>query len=244
MERRAIQVHGIVQGVGFRPYVYKLATRLSLRGFVKNQTGTVFIEVEGLRHNLETFLAELASKPPPLAQIKKIAWQQIDLRSDGDFRIERSEANPASAIFISPDIATCPDCLREMLDPADRRYGYPFLNCTNCGPRLTIIKGTPYDRQQTTMAEFEMCANCRAEYDDPRDRRFHAQPTACAACGPALELRNARGERVEADEPLAAFAAKLRGGAIGALKGLGGYHLTCDATNPSAVADLRRRKNR
>jgi hydrogenase maturation protein HypF len=269
MERRAIVIHGIVQGVGFRPFVYNLASGLRLTGFVKNQSGTVLIEVEGEPSPLDAFLSELADKPPPLARIEQIAWQPCDLQGDRKFRIEHSQPGdawwtvdgerwtvaesssspstnhqPPSTIFISPDVATCPDCLRELLDPADRRFGYPFLNCTNCGPRLTIIRGAPYDRQRTTMAAFAMCPACRKEYDDPSDRRFHAQPTACDDCGPQLELRWKGPKRADSGNPLAQFADALRAGAIGALKGLGGFHLTCDARNSSAVATLRQRKHR
>jgi hydrogenase maturation protein HypF len=221
MERRALVVHGIVQGVGFRPFVYNLASRLRLRGFVKNQAGSVWIEVEGEPSSLDCFLAELSNQPPPLARIEHLSWEQRGLRGECHFHIERSEADVVSPVFISPDVATCPDCLAELLDPADRRQGYPFLNCTNCGPRLTIITGFPYDRARTTMASFAMCPACRAEYEDPTDRRFHAQPTACPVCGPRLELRGPAGEAVETADPLADFLNGLRSGAIGALKGLG-----------------------
>jgi hydrogenase maturation protein HypF len=244
MERRAIVVRGIVQGVGFRPFVFNLAARLCLRGFVRNQTGTVLIEAEGEPTALDAFLAELASRPPPLAQIEHLSWEPRPPRGEREFRIEASDADPASPVFISPDVATCPDCLRELLDPADRRFRYPFLNCTNCGPRLTIITGAPYDRPRTTMASFAMCPRCRAEYDDPADRRFHAQPTACAACGPRLQALNDRGDPVDTDDPLADFVAVVRAGRVGALKGLGGYHLVCDAANAAAVVALRRRKHR
>jgi hydrogenase maturation protein HypF len=243
-ERRAIVIRGIVQGVGFRPFVYNLAERLGLRGSVRNQTGTVRIEVEGDPPSLECFLAELAGKPPPLAVIEHLSWETQPPQGDDRFRIEASDADPSSPVFISPDVATCPECRRELFDPADRRHGYPFLNCTNCGPRLTIITGAPYDRPNTTMAGFAMCSACRAEYDDPRDRRFHAQPTACADCGPGLRLLGASGETIASADPLADFARAVRTGKIGALKGLGGYHLVCDATNSSAVAELRRRKHR
>jgi hydrogenase maturation protein HypF len=244
MERRVIVVRGIVQGVGFRPFVYNLAVRLHLRGFVKNQTGSVLIEVEGEVPELEAFLAELRDHPPPLALIQGLSCETRPPRGDVGFVIEQSTADATSAIFISPDVATCADCLQEMLDPGDRRFGYPFLNCTNCGPRLTIITGAPYDRHRTTMASFVMCAKCRAEYEDPTNRRFHAQPTACAACGPRLQLRDSSGEELAVAEPIAAFVAALRAGRIGALKGLGGYHLACDVGNPAAVAELRRRKQR
>ncbi len=244
VERWVIVVRGIVQGVGFRPFTYNLATRLRLAGKVRNQTGSVLIEVEGERPALERFLEELAGQPPPLAQIEHLSWEEQTPRGEQEFRIEASEADPRSPVFLSPDVATCPDCLAEMLDPGDRRYGYPFLNCTNCGPRLTIITGAPYDRQRTTMASFVMCAECRAEYEDPGNRRFHAQPTACPVCGPRLQLLDASRQPLPTLSPLADFAAALRDGKIGALKGLGGYHLACDARNAGAVAELRRRKHR
>ena len=211
MERRAIVVRGIVQGVGFRPFVYGLAVRLELRGFVKNQTGSVLIEVEGEVSALDWFLTELKTKPPPLALIDQLSWEPQTPRGDQQFSIETSEADPTSAVFLSPDVATCQDCLAEMLDPADRRYRYPFLNCTNCGPRLTIITGAPYDRQNTTMTAFPMCSACRAEYEDPTQRRFHAQPTACPACGPRLQALDAGGAPIATTDPLAYFAAALRG---------------------------------
>ncbi len=244
MERRAILVRGIVQGVGFRPFVYNLATRLHLAGFVRNQTGTLFIEVEGESPALDHFLSELADRPPTLARIDHLSWERRPTRGEGDFHIADSEADPTGEIFISPDVAVCQDCVAELFDPADRRYGYPFLNCTNCGPRLTIITGAPYDRPRTTMASFAMCAACRAEYDDPANRRFHAQPTACAACGPSLRVLDAAGKAIETAEPLGVFVQAVRAGQIGALKGLGGYHLVCDARNREAVLALRARKRR
>jgi hydrogenase maturation protein HypF len=244
MERRAITVEGVVQGVGFRPFVYGLATRLGLCGFVRNRTGGVCIEVEGEPDTLDRFLDELVHRPPPLARIEHLSREPRRTRGDPGFRIEHSESDPAGPVFISPDAAACDDCLAELFDPADRRFRYPFLNCTNCGPRLTIVKGVPYDRERTTMSAFPMCAACRAEFDDPADRRFHAQPTACAACGPRLMLLDAAGTPAGNAEPLAAFVAALSGGRIGALKGLGGYHLVCDARSDSAVGALRRRKHR
>ncbi len=244
MERRTIVVRGIVQGVGFRPFVHNLATQLQLYGFVKNQVGRVLIEVEGETAALERFLAELADRPPPLAYIEQLSWEQQPLRGERVFRIEPSETGAAHSILLSPDVATCAACLAELFDPHDRRHGYPFLNCTNCGPRLTIITGAPYDRPRTTMAAFSLCAACRAEYEEPTNRRFHAQPTACAACGPRLRLLDAAGQPLPTEAPLAHFAAALCRGQIGALKGLGGYHLACDARSPAAVAELRRRKHR
>jgi hydrogenase maturation protein HypF len=244
MERRAIVVHGIVQGVGFRPFVYGLACRLELFGFVKNRVGGVLIEVEGEASSLDHFLAELASKPPPLARIDHVTWERRPIRSDRQFRIEPSEVDRSGPIFVSPDIATCADCLAEMLDPTDRRYRYPFLNCTNCGPRLTIVTGAPYDRQRTTMAGFTMCAACREEYENPTDRRFHAQPTCCPACGPRLQLLDGQGRPIASADPVVSFTAALLAGQIGALKGLGGYHLACDSRSGTVVSELRRRKHR
>ncbi len=244
MERRAIEVQGIVQGVGFRPFVFGLATRLRLGGCVRNHIGQVRIEVEGEPATLDRFLDQLVAQAPPLAQVERLSWETRPARGECHFRIEASDADAAGPVFLSPDVATCPDCLAELFDVRDRRFGYPFLNCTNCGPRLTIITGAPYDRSRTTMQAFAMCAACRAEYEDPGDRRFHAQPTACVDCGPRLELRDAGGARLPAADPLPDFVRALAAGRIGALKGLGGYHLACDARNPSAVAELRRRKHR
>lgn len=244
MHRRSIAISGIVQGVGFRPFVYDLATRFNLHGFVTNRAGGVLVEVEGEPQSLDRFLEELTSRPPPLARIDGVRWAPQPARGDPRFRIEPSRTGAGDQVFISPDVATCADCLRELFDPGDRRHGYPFLNCTNCGPRLTIIREAPYDRERTTMAPFAMCAKCRAEYDDPRDRRFHAQPTACADCGPRLQALDENGRKIPTEDPLALFARALVGGRIGALKGLGGYHLACDARDRSAVAELRRRKHR
>jgi hydrogenase maturation protein HypF len=244
MERRAIVIRGIVQGVGFRPFVYSLASRLHLHGYVKNQTGSVLIEVEGESKALDHFFANLTATPPPLAQINHVAWEPRHVLGDSVFRIEPSDADSSDPIYISPDVATCEDCLIEIANPADRRYRYAFTNCTNCGPRLSIITGAPYDRAQTTMAPFVMCGMCQAEYDDPASRRFHAQPVACPECGPQVALKNSAGQVIETDEPIAFFARALRKGAIGTLKGLGGYHLVCDATLSATVASLRQRKHR
>jgi hydrogenase maturation protein HypF len=244
MERRAITVLGIVQGVGFRPFVHGLATRLGLGGFVKNQAGQVLIEIEGTRGALDQFLNELESSAPALSRIEDVDWEPRPRQNDRTFRIERSDAAAESSVFISPDVATCDECLAELFDPANRRFGYPFLNCTHCGPRLTIIRGAPYDRDRTTMADFEMCPACRAEYENPVNRRFHAQPTACADCGPRLVLHANNGEPIQTNDPIVSFVDALWSGKVGALKGLGGYHLVCDARNDQAVAELRRRKQR
>ncbi len=244
MDRRLIEVSGIVQGVGFRPFIYKLANQFGLNGFVRNRSGDVFIELEGDTPSLDQFLDELMTRPPPLARIDRVKWTAGSPRGDQQFRIEPSVVDWSSSIFVAPDIATCDDCLRELFDPTDRRYRYPFLNCTNCGPRLTIIKGAPYDRERTTMAAFAMCPACRSEYDDPTDRRYHAQPIACPSCGPRLQLADGQGQAFEDVDPLACAVTALRQGKIVALKSLGGYHLACVAGDGRAVAELRRRKHR
>ncbi len=254
MDRRAIAISGIVQGVGFRPYVYGLATRLRLYGFIQKPRRRGHHRGGGgaARRWIDS-CRDLTSKPPPLARIDELHWSSRPPRGDPSFRIEPSEVDATSPIFISPDVATCDDCVAELFDPPDRRYRYPFLNCTNCGPRLTIITGAPYDRERTSMAGFAMCPACRAEYEDPSDRRFHAQPTACPSCGPRLEFLDDRGQPVETADPIARAAEALRQGMIGAIKGLGGYHLACvagpgaefeDPGPAQAVAELRRRKHR
>jgi hydrogenase maturation protein HypF len=244
MDRRAIAVTGIVQGVGFRPFVYDLANRLGLIGFVRNESGGVLIEVEGESESLDRFVGELTAGPPPLARVDDVRWSRQLPQGDDGFRIETSRNQGNHSVFISPDVATCADCLTELFDPDDRRFGYPFLNCTQCGPRLTIVREAPYDRQRTTMARFAMCLDCRAEYENPRDRRFHAQPIACPACGPQLRALDGRGEPINTEAALTIGALSLREGKIVAIKGLGGYHLACLAGDASAVAELRRRKHR
>lgn len=245
MERRAITVHGIVQGVGFRPFVYGLAARWSLAGFVRNTPDGVLIELEGAPPALDAFERALIVEAPALSSIEHCTATALSPRGESGFRIEPSAvgwAGAAAQVHVSPDIATCEPCLAEVLDPSGRRYGYPFTTCASCGPRLTIVTGVPYDRAQTTMRAFPMCADCRREYDDPSDRRFHAETIACPACGPRLAL--VRGGRVTTGASLEALAEALRGGQIAAVKGLGGYHLACDATNAAAVDELRRRKHR
>lgn len=244
MQRRAIEVCGIVQGVGFRPFVFHLAKRLALAGFVQNCTDRVKIEVEGDSQALDDFAAELATNPPPLARIDRIETRQLAGQGETQFTIRASDESGSGPVFLSPDVATCEACLVEMRDSASRRYRYAFTNCTHCGPRLTIITGAPYDRPQTTMAGFEMCESCRREYDNPADRRFHAQPICCPACGPRLELLDAAGRPLATADPLADFAAAICSGQIGALKGLGGFHLVCDGLSEGAVARLRARKHR
>jgi len=248
-ERRAILVSGTVQGVGYRPFVYGLATRMGLGGRVWNQQGDVRIEVEGDPGQVEGFIRGLRDEAPSLARVERISWEERTLTGEREFRIvesKRSEGDGQQGggeIAISSDVATCPECLRELTDPGDRRFGYPFLNCTQCGPRLTIVTGAPYDRAKTTMRDFVMCDACRAEYENPRNRRFHAEPTACEVCGPRLKLCGA--DEVEIPgEAIAGFAGAILEGRIGAMKGLGGYHLVCDATDAAAVAELRIRKHR
>jgi hydrogenase maturation protein HypF len=241
--RISARVEGVVQGVGFRPFVFRLAEQLRLAGFVRNDTRGVVVEVEGEPGAVERFLAELADRPPPLARVERVTVREMEPEGAPAFAIAHSDAGGAPDALVSADSATCADCLAELHDPADRRYRYPFVNCTNCGPRFTIVRGVPYDRPLTTMADFAMCPACRAEYDDPRDRRFHAQPNACPACGPRARLLggDGGGEGVDA---VAGAAALLRDGAIVAVKGLGGYHLACRAGDEDAVAALRSRKHR
>ena len=241
--RRAITIRGVVQGVGFRPFAHGLAARLHVAGFVRNQGDGVVIEAEAEPQVLDHLLHLLASCAPPLARIDAIECREEPPRGDSVFRIDESEPDPAPSDSVAADVATCDDCRREIFDPHDRRYGYAFANCTSCGPRLTLITGLPYDRERTTMAGFVMCARCRAEYEDPRDRRFHAQPIACPDCGPRLEVREG-GRPCGVDDPIAHIARRLRDGRVAAVKGLGGYHLVCDAANEEAVHTLRRRKAR
>ncbi len=238
---KKISVRGVVQGVGFRPFVYRLAHDHRLTGWVLNHSGGVEIEVEGAAEALDAFLHDLTAEAPPLARI--VAVEATDAPPQGytAFEIRHSVAEEGRYQLISPDIATCADCLRELLDPTDRRYRYPFTNCTNCGPRFTIIRDIPYDRPLTTMAPFPMCPDCQREYDDPLDRRFHAQPNACPVCGPHVWLE---GADENGEDVIAQAAEMLLAGKILAIKGLGGFHLACDATNAEAVQTLRRRKGR
>ena len=241
---KKIHVTGVVQGVGFRPFIYQLAHTHGLTGWVLNTSAGVDIEVEGPPEALLLFLRELESEAPPLAHIEGITSTDHPPHGYEEFEIRRSLAQEGAYQLISPDIATCQDCLRELLDPQDRRYRYPFTNCTNCGPRFTLIEDIPYDRPLTTMREFVMCPHCQAEYDDPLDRRFHAQPNACPACGPQLSLLTAEGVEAAADDEISAAVQLLKDGEILAIKGLGGFHLACDATHGDAVQRLRDRKRR
>ena len=242
--RRQIEVSGIVQGVGFRPYIYRLATERKLTGTIRNTSSGVTIEIQGSPESVDDFIFRLPKDAPPLSRITGFSSIELPCNGDHDFRIIASHGKEAVRTLISPDVATCDDCLREMFDPADRRYRYAFTNCTNCGPRFTITRSIPYDRPRTSMAPFTMCPGCQAEYDDPMDRRFHAQPNACWDCGPKLELWDRKGRQIEGDDPVAAAIEALRAGKVVAIKGLGGFHLAADATNPAAVALLRERKRR
>ena len=305
LERREVRVQGVVQGVGFRPFVYRLAQEECLAGFIGNDTDGVIIEVEGALASIESFLRRLEAEAPALARVDSVIAGEIPPKQEKGFSIVASEVRGQVATGIPADAATCADCLRELLDPKDRRYRYPFLNCTNCGPRFTITRRIPYDRPQTSMAKFKMCPACQAEYDDPANRRFHAQPNACWDCGPrvwlvepepAVDSEDLKGQdfsRAEesgqnflsgqevsghdfsragkgqvdlkghdfsrADstaqdegalapeghpDPVAETIERLLAGQILAIKGIGGFHLACDATNTAALAELRRRKAR
>jgi hydrogenase maturation protein HypF len=243
--RLRLEVRGAVQGVGFRPFVFRLAEEMALPGWVLNDARGVFIEVEGPRATLSRFHTRVVAERPPRAVVLDVETAWLPVVGYRDFSIRHSEEAGARTTLVLPDLATCPDCLAEVLDPAERRHGYPFTNCTNCGPRFTILRGLPYDRPNTTMRGFILCPACRAEYRDPRDRRFHAQPIACPSCGPALELWNAEGTAVaHREEALATTARALGEGLIVAVKGLGGFHLMCDARDEAAVRCLRERKLR
>src|SRR5271163_690398 len=228
--RIRIEVGGIVQGVGFRPWVHSIATGLGLGGWVRNDSHGVMIELEGEPHQLDLFLSHLRHDAPPLAVIDRIASAAVAAIGEHDFRIVESVAGEVPSALVSPDLATCDKCVDEIRDPANRRYRYPFNNCTNCGPRFTIVRDVPYDRPRTTMADFVMCADCSREYNDPRDRRFHAQPISCPRCGPTLVLTNQAGVRLDGDS-VGRAAELLREGAVLAVKGIGGYHLAVDASN-------------
>ncbi|MBS1802823.1 MAG: carbamoyltransferase HypF [Acidobacteria bacterium] len=244
MVRRSIRVRGVVQGVGFRPFVYRLATEEHLAGFIGNDTDGVLIEVEGPDPGVKSFLSRVTSETPPLARIDSVETAAQEPTGETAFHIVASEVHGHVSTGIPADAATCSDCLYELLDPDDRRYRYPFLNCTNCGPRFTITRRIPYDRPQTSMAVFPMCAECQAEYDDPLNRRFHAQPNACWRCGPRLWLETTQGMQIESNDPVVETIRRLRRGDVIAIKGIGGFHLAVDATNEAAVALLRDRKHR
>ncbi len=242
--RKAIDVTGIVQGVGFRPFIYRLANECNLVGFIANTPAGVSIEVQGSAESMAAFFTRLPQETPPLARITSLLPRDVEPQPETAFRILSSRLDQPPRALISPDVAACEDCLREMTDPRDRRFRYPFINCTNCGPRFTIIHDIPYDRARTSMDSFKMCPACQAEYDDPSNRRFHAQPNACWDCGPQARLLDDKGEYVDLADPLREAARLLECGAIVAIKGLGGFHLACDAENEATVDRLRDRKRR
>ncbi|NPB05731.1 MAG: carbamoyltransferase HypF [Aquificae bacterium] len=245
MPRYRLRVFGSVQGVGFRPFVYRLATEMGLKGFVLNDPSGVLMEVEGPKEVLDRFLVRLREEKPPLAHLFGMELEVLPEKGYSSFEIRKSGEEGKKEVFVLPDVATCEECLAEVFDPSNRRYRYPFTNCTNCGPRFSIILRLPYDRRNTTMAAFEMCERCRAEYENPADRRFHAQPNACPECGPWLELWDAAGQKLaERDGALRRAVELLKEGKVLAVKGLGGFHLVCDATNEEAVRLLRERKRR
>ncbi|MBI1977791.1 MAG: carbamoyltransferase HypF [Candidatus Omnitrophica bacterium] len=244
LERLRIALRGAIQGVGFRPFIYRLAKEIGLKGWVCNSAQGVFIEVEGKRVDLESFLLRIDREKPPRARIQSLEPSFLDLKGYTEFVIRESVSGTKTAL-VMPDIATCEDCLIELLDPLNRRYLYPFTNCTNCGPRFSIIEALPYDRENTTMKKFKMCGQCLKEYEDPLDRRFHAQPNACPSCGPHLELWDTQGKILaKYHEALLRAVSEIRSGNIVALKGIGGFQLLVDATNEEAVARLRNRKHR
>ena len=244
-QRLRVVIHGAVQGVGFRPFVYRLATQMGLPGWVLNSESGVVIEVEGEASLLQQFLLRIEPEKPPQASIYSMEATYLDAIGYTEFQIRHSEDTGRKTALILPDLATCPDCAREIFDPANRRYRYPFTNCTNCGPRFTIIEAIPYDRPNTSMKRFVMCPACQAEYDNPRDRRFHAQPNACPECGPHLELWDREGKILARDDAALQEAADaIRRGRIVAVKGLGGFHLIADARCDAAVRNLRERKHR
>jgi hydrogenase maturation protein HypF len=239
-----IEVRGTVQGVGYRPWVYQLARRIGVAGRVWNHSRGVAIDAYGTHHALAAFIVRLKGGAPPAARVRSVTVSEVPDAQLDTFTIADSETSSERHVSIPADLATCDDCLRELLDPDDRRYRYPFINCTNCGPRYSIVYGSPYDRAKTSMAFFEMCEACRSEYESPLDRRFHAQPNACPDCGPRLAAVTPQEKSIETDDPIGFAARALRAGLIVAIKGLGGFHLVCDATSPAAVQRLRERKRR
>ena len=241
--RRRVSVEGIVQGVGFRPHVHRLARDLGLTGCARNVAGGLEVEIEGPEPVVDEFVRRVAADAPPIAAIESLTVEELAPEGAEAFEIAPSSAGAEGEIYVSPDVAICGDCRREMLDPADRRYRHPFINCTNCGPRFTIIEGVPYDRPKTSMARFEMCEDCRREYGDIDDRRYHAQPVACPNCGPTLLFVSGACQE-EGEDALAAARALLVEGRIVAVKGLGGFHLACNADDDAAVRRLRERKGR
>ena len=244
MISREIHIKGTVQGVGFRPFVYSMAKKYNITGWVRNSSAGVEIHANGTPKEMKDFISEVKTNPPPLAKIDEFLESDINSAVNKDFTILQSQTIPGEFIPISPDVSICSDCQEELLDPSNHRYRYPFINCTNCGPRLTIIKEIPYDRPNTTMAEFTMCERCQAEYDNPLDRRFHAQPVACPDCGPQVWFESPASAPEKGENGIQQARQFLKDGKIIAIKGLGGFHLACDALNRKAVSKLRQRKIR
>ncbi|HKZ75687.1 MAG TPA: Sua5/YciO/YrdC/YwlC family protein, partial [Actinomycetota bacterium] len=240
---RQVEVRGVVQGVGFRPFVWRLAERHGVHGWVRNGGGVVEILAEAEKGALDAFCSAIAAEAPPLARVEDVRWSDATPAGLVTFEVDRSLDLGGGDRLVPPDSATCEACLRELFDPADRRHRYPFINCTDCGPRFTIIESLPYDRERTSMRAFAMCEDCAREYADPADRRFHAEPVACPACGPQLALLDRAGRHRRVD-PIEEAARLLAIGKVVALRGLGGFHLACDATNEKVVGELRRRKRR
>lgn len=246
MKRKRIraEVEGIVQGVGFRPFIFQLADRFDLAGFVRNTSSGALLEVEGNPDSTTAFFTAMHNEAPPLAVITRVAKSIVPPAYESGFNIQHSKSRIDKKALISPDVSVCPDCLAELFNPNDRRHLYPFINCTNCGPRYTIIKDVPYDREKTSMCVFKMCEKCQAEYTDPTNRRFHAQPNACPDCGPKMTLLDSAGSDVMTDDPVQEASRLLKQGKIIVVKGLGGFHLAVDAANEASVAILRQRKQR
>ena len=241
---KKIVVKGIVQGVGFRPFIYKNATKNNLKGFVNNTSKGVFIEVEGYEEDITSFIEEIKHKPPVLSKVIDIKIIDKEIEGYTNFKIIESKEEEEAITLISPDIAICDDCLRDIRDKNNRRYRYAFTNCTNCGPRFSITKKVPYDRENTTMDVFQMCSECREEYNDPLNRRFHAQPNGCSKCGPRVYICNKEGNEIISNDPIKDIAKEIKNGKIVAIKGIGGFHLACDAKNKEVINELRKRKKR
>ena len=244
MIAKKIVVKGIVQGVGFRPFIYKNATKNNLKGFVNNTSKGVFIEVEGYEKDITSFIEEIKHKPPVLSKVTDIKIIDREIEGYTDFKIIESVEEEEAITLLSPDIATCDDCLADISDVNNRRYRYPFTNCTNCGPRFSITKKVPYDRENTTMDVFQMCSECREEYNDPLNRRFHAQPNGCSKCGPRVFICDKEGQEITSKDPIKDIAKEIKNGKIVAIKGIGGFHLACDAKNKEVINELRKRKKR
>ena len=244
MIAKKIVVKGIVQGVGFRPFIYKNATKNNLKGFVNNTSKGVFIEVEGYEEDITYFIDEIKHKPPVLSKVTDIKIIDKEIEGYTNFKIIESKEEEEAITLLSPDIATCDDCLKDISDVNNRRYRYPFTNCTNCGPRFSITKKVPYDRENTTMDVFQMCSECREEYNDPLNRRFHAQPNGCSKCGPRVYICNKEGNKIISNDPIKDIVKEIKNGKIVAIKGIGGFHLACDAKNKEVINELRKRKKR